>query len=143
MMTDDDQPICELEFVGRQSGHKVVARLWKPVYEASNNWWYCLSEVEGFADGKQKRTYGCDPFQAITMSMERFRTTFERHSDEDYRAGLSSSATIFPLYIKWADGEDIYRRLKKAVDDEQKKIENEIAIRFQSRRRGEGEDQEE
>jgi hypothetical protein len=134
MADENFDPLCELEFTETQTGKKVTARLGSPIFDPTNDW-YCLNEIAGLEEGKRARTYGVDPFQAIVLSLKRFRIIFEKEAGEFRSLMGSSPYTIFPKGIPWEYGSDVYQKLYKMVNDEVQKIEDELTRRRESRNR--------
>jgi len=137
MADESFDPLCELEFTETQTGRKAIARLGPPICDATKDRWYCLSEVAGLEEGSSARTYGSDPFQAIVLSLKRFRIIFEKQPG-DFTSHMGGSPHMFfPKSIPWVYGSDVYQRLCKMVDDEVQKIEDELTRRRESRNRKE------
>lgn len=132
MTSADFEPLCEEEFTDTQSGKKVIVRLGAPVLDPGIDY-YCLTEVAGFAEGGLMRMYGCSPFQAISISFDRFRILFEKQGG-DFRNFMGAPPeTLFSKKIPWVYGADVYQRLCKMVDDEVQKIEDERTRRRRNR----------
>lgn len=136
MVEESFDPICELAFTEAHTGKKVTARLGRPIFDPTKDW-YCLNEIAGLEEGKTARTYGVDPFQAIVMSLVRFRVIFEKEAGEFRSPNGSSPYTVFPKDIPWVYGSDVYHKLCKMVDEEVQKIEDELTRRRDSRNRKE------
>lgn len=131
--------LIEMEFIDRKSGATVVVRLFIPTFDQDNDAWYCLGEISGLNEGALERSYGNNAFQAILMAMARFRLLFDRSGSEFESARGEHYDIVFPKYIPWAYGADIYNRLCAIVDSEVQKIENETTIEreeWEARRRG-------
>lgn len=123
--------ICELEFIETQTGKKVTVRLGAPVFDPMKNWFCCLTEISGFEEGKIGPVYGVHPFQAICMSLKRFRVIFAKQAGNFRTSEGSAPYTVFPEEIPWVYGSDVYQRLCKMVDAEIQKIEDERTRRFE------------
>ncbi len=136
-------PLCEMEFIARETGKRVTVRLTIPILDKDNGDWFCLSEILGSEEDERKRIYGCCPFQAIELSMTWFRLFFEKQAEEFRSADeyLASPYTIFPKHIPWCYGLDVYQRLVGMVREETQKIEDKLTLCRETRtRKGEGGD---
>jgi hypothetical protein len=133
MDNDSFTALCELEFVETTTGQKVIVRLGAPAFDSTRNWYCCLTEISGLDEGKCAPVYGVNPFQAISMSMKRFRTAFEKQSGSFATLDGSAPHTVFPREIPWTYGSDIYQRLCNMVEAEIQKIEHEQTRRFDSK----------
>ncbi len=125
MENENFDALCELEFTETQTGKKVTVRLGAPVFDPTKDWYCCLTEIRGFEEGKIGPVYGVDPFQAICMSLKRFRVIFTKHAGDFRTSEGSAPYAVFPKEIPWVYGSDVYQRLCKMVDDEIQKIEDE------------------
>jgi hypothetical protein len=68
----------------------------------------------------------------------RFRIIFEKEAG-DFRTDMGSSPyTVFPKYIPWEYGSDVYQKLRTMVEEEIQKIEDELTRRREARNRKEG-----
>jgi len=137
MADENFDPICELEFTETKTGKKVAARIGAPAFNPASGSYYCLTEITGLEEGNVAPAHGVDPFQAICMSLKRFRILFAKQ-DGDFRTSDGSAPyTVFPKEIPWVYGSDVYQRLCGMVDAEIQKIEDELARRRESRDRDE------
>lgn len=131
-MAEDFDTICELEFVDTQTGKKLTARLGPPIFDPAKGWYVCLTEVLGLNEGRVEGVPGGNAFQAICMSLERFRLIFARQAG-DFRSGTGDSPHMFfTRRIPWVYGSDVYQKLCGIVDVEVKKIEDERTRRRES-----------
>jgi hypothetical protein len=129
--------LCELGFIETQTGKKVTVRMGAPAFDPEHATYHCLTEISGLEGGNIAPAHGVDPFQAICMSLERFRVLFAKHGGDFRTAGGSSPHTVFPKEIPWVYGSDVYQRLCKMVDAEIQKIEDELTRRREGRDRDE------
>ncbi|QGM44968.1 DUF6968 family protein [Methylocystis heyeri] len=132
-------PMCEMAFVGEETGKRITVRLAAPVPDSETGDWYCLSEIAVNEKAERRRNYGTSPFQAIIEALTRFRVFFEKQTEpfvttEEYP---DAAYVIFPKYIPWVYGLDVYQRLRGMVDAEVQKIEDELTRRREARGRKE------
>lgn len=116
--------LCELEFVETQTGKKVTVRLGSPVFDPMKDWYCCLTEITGLDEGKVSPVYGVNPFQAIFVSLKRFRVIFAEQAGTFRTSDGSAPYTVFPKEIPWVYGSEVYQRLCEIIDDEIQKIED-------------------
>jgi hypothetical protein len=133
MSKDSDTPICEMEFATIGANRKATVRLWRPVFDKIKDVWFCWSEIVGLEEGELKRAYGSDPFQAIILSLTRFRLIFERQGEDFATSDGCSYYVVFPKFVPWVYGLDVYRELCATVDERVQEIEDERTRRREGR----------
>ena len=119
-----ERRICELEFVQRETGHRVCASIGVPVQNVSGAW-ECQTEITDLDKGGPIAVMGSDPFQTLVQAMERFRQVLAREVPE-YESVSGPSYVVFPRHIPTGYGFDVYRKLCSVVDQEVEGIEAEL-----------------
>ena len=120
----NDWPICGLEFVQRETGHRVQVLIGAPVMDTTGVW-KCQTEVTHLDMGKPVAVMGSDPFQTLIQAMERFRLVLSAQTPK-YDAISGPADVVFPRYIPTSYGLDVYGKLCALVDEETRGIEDEL-----------------
>jgi hypothetical protein len=129
IMSTPFDAICELEFTNAVTGSKVTARLGRPIFDQSRDMWYCLTEVAGLELGRVGPAYGVNQFQAVIMGLSRLGHILEAEGGNFLTAMGDRPYMIFPKFIPFAYGSDVYQPLSKLVQDEVQEIEDAMTSR--------------
>jgi hypothetical protein len=133
MVDEEFDPICKAEFTDTQTGAKLTALLGAPKFDYEKRLHYCLSEIAGDEEGKRRRSYADNSFEALMFTLQRFRILFAKQPGDLRTENGNSPLVLFPKEIPWVYGSDVYQRLCKMVDDEVQKIEDDLTRRRESR----------
>jgi len=139
MDTHDEEAaaMCTMKFIGLSSGKFVQITIFLPVIEPDTGNWYCLNKIDDNNGQIREKSYGGCAFDAIMLSMERFRVYFIKQDEEFVSADewQAPALTVFPRTVPWTYGRDVYQRLVNYIDREIEKIENKLTLRREKRGR--------